>query len=80
MIGIIKGILYMIFALVLAQFVNFLYNFISFYFRKKNSLKENVESNISLSMIQCEKCKTYIAKSDAYFSNGKFFCKKEHSD
>lgn len=80
MIGLIKGLFYMVFVLVIVQGINFLYNFIIFYFKNKKNNDHNSNSNISLSMLQCEKCKTYISKSEAYILNGKVYCKKEHAE
>lgn len=79
MIGVIKGLFYMIIALFIAQGVNFFYNFIIFYLRKKKSNLAN-EDKKSLDMLQCETCKTYVSKSEAYIINGKTFCKKEHAN
>lgn len=36
--------------------------------------KKDDESDI---MLECPKCKTYIAKDDAILSNGRYFCSKE---
>lgn len=80
MIGIIKAILYMIFALVIAQIVSFFYNFIIFYLKKNKKSSDNVGSEVSVSMLQCDKCKVYISKSEAYIIDGKVYCKKEHAD
>ncbi|HIH2763762.1 MAG TPA: PP0621 family protein [Candidatus Azoamicus sp.] len=80
MIGLIKGLFYMIFVLIIMQGFNFLYNFIMFYFKNKKKNENNFDSNISLNMLQCEKCKIYISKSEAYILNGKIYCKKDHSN
>jgi uncharacterized protein len=80
MLGLIKGFIYMVFALVIAQIINFIYNFIIFYFKKKTPNIQKSNSEVSLNMLQCEKCKLYVSKSDAYIINGKVFCKKEHSE
>jgi len=82
MIGLIKGFIYMVFAILIAQAIGVIYNFIFFYFRKKNIKSSNTSSNseVSLNMLQCEKCKLYVTKSEAYIINGKIFCKKEHSE
>ncbi|HIH2763771.1 MAG TPA: PP0621 family protein [Candidatus Azoamicus sp.] len=82
MIGLIKGFIYMVFVILIAQAIGVIYNFIIFYFRKKNIKSSNTSSNseVSLNMLQCEKCKLYVTKSEAYIINGKVFCKKEHSE
>lgn len=76
MLGIIKGFIYMVFVLILAQVVNFFYSFIVFYFKKKHI--NNDDKDLSLNMVQCDKCKVYISKSEAFYYDGKFFCKKDH--
>ncbi|HIH2762819.1 MAG TPA: PP0621 family protein [Candidatus Azoamicus sp.] len=82
MIGLIKGFIYMVFAILIAQAIGFLYNFVIFYLKKKNIKDSNTASNseMSLNMLQCEKCKLYVSKSEAYIIDGKVFCKKEHSE
>lgn len=82
MIGLIKGFIYMVFAILIAQAIGIIYNFIIFYFKKKNIKSSDTSSNseVSLNMLQCEKCKLYVTKSEAYIVNGKIFCKKEHSE
>lgn len=80
MLGLIKGFIYMIFALLIAQIINFIYNFIIFYFKKKAANISQSSSEVSLNMLQCEKCKIYVSKSDAHIVNGKVFCKKEHAE
>ncbi len=80
MLGLIKGFIYMIFALLIAQIINFIYNFIIFYFKKKAANIPQSNSEVSLNMLQCEKCKIYVSKSDAHIVNGKVFCKKEHAE
>jgi len=58
--------------------------FIAFFLtqRFKNEIKENesFKKDDALKMLQCEKCKVYIAKSEAYVVNGKVLCKKKHDD
>lgn len=82
MIGLIKGFIYMVFAILIAQAIGIVYNFIIFYFKKKSTKSSNMSSNseVSLNMLQCEKCKLYVTKGEAYIINGKVFCKKEHSE
>lgn len=82
MIGLIKGFIYMVFAILIAQAISFFYNFVIFYLKKKNIKDSSTafNSEISLNMLQCEKCKLYVSKSEAYIINGKVFCKKEHSE
>lgn len=46
------------------------------YFSKIKKNKE--DKNDALKMIQCEKCKTYIPKSEARLENGKTICQKDH--
>ncbi len=79
----IKSLICMFLFFLLIKFINYIIKFIYFY--KKNT-SVNVDDNLSnekinsnLSMLQCETCKVYIIKSEAYFHKGKVFCKKEHA-
>lgn len=79
MIGIFKALFYMFFVLVVAQLVNFLYGFLIFYIKKRRNLNTENNSDISVKMLQCDKCKIYIAKNEAYIVDGKTYCSKDHS-
>lgn len=51
------------------------------YFSKKTESKENLnQEKNELKMTQCEKCKIYIPKSEAFIKNGKIFCKKDYDE
>ena len=83
-IGLLKSLLYMFLFFFFIQFFGYIARFIYFFLNKKLH-KNNIDSNAdiknknALKMFQCEKCKIYIVKSEAYILNGKVFCKKEHS-
>jgi uncharacterized protein len=79
MIGIIKAVFYMLFVLLIAQIVNFIYSFLVFYVKKRKNYVDKHNSNVSLNMLQCDKCKVFISKNEAYMSNGKVYCSKDHS-
>lgn len=83
LIGLIKSIIFMFFFYYFLKFLSFFTKFIYFFFKKKY-LNENFNDNenktdSTIKMLQCEKCKIYILKTDAYIYNGRVFCKKEHS-
>ena len=42
---------------------------------KINNDKKNDE--ITDTMMECPKCKTYVSKQDSILSNGKYYCSKE---
>lgn len=83
-ISILKYLIYMLAFFIVMRLVGYIFQLIYFLFfnKNKNHKKEsNAEDDTNtVKMLQCEKCKTYISKSEAYISNGKIFCKKEHSD
>lgn len=83
-IGIIKSLIYMLAFFIIMRLAAYIFELIYFLFfnKKKNKENEMHQENNSdtVKMIQCEKCKTYISKQEAYTSNGKTFCKKEHSE
>ena len=84
MAGILKSILYMIVFIFVLNILTRVFKFILFFVtqRFKNEIKENdsFEKNDALKMLQCEKCKTYIIKSEAHIIDGKIFCKKNHDE
>ena len=69
-----KSLIFIILSIVVVQLFNFILKFISFYKQKKNNVNSSNNTS-SLNMIQCDKCKIYLTKSEAHLSNGKFFCK-----
>lgn len=81
-IGIFKYLIYMLVFVIVMRLAGYIFQLIYFLFFKKNNqnIINNTENEKALKMLQCEKCKTYISKSEAYASKGKFFCKKEHSE
>lgn len=80
MFGIIKAVLYMFFVLFIAQIVSFVYNFLMFYLKKKKDSNNQNVSDISVKMLQCDKCKIYISKNEAYIVDGKIYCNKDHAN
>ncbi|HIH2762507.1 MAG TPA: PP0621 family protein [Candidatus Azoamicus sp. MARI] len=83
-IAILKSLIYMLAFLIIMRLAGYVFQLIYFlFFNKDKNYKKNEhypENEVAVKMLQCEKCKTYISKSDAYTSNGKNFCKKEHSE
>jgi len=80
-IGLLKSLLYMVVFFIVMRLLIYLLGFINFLFRKNKKNDDTTTKDIdALKMLQCEKCKTYIAKSEAYMHNGKVFCKKEPSN
>ncbi len=84
LIGLLKSLLYMFLFFFLLRVLGYIFKFIYFLVNKRFTNRENsgnTDSNQSyaLKMLQCEKCKVYVAKSEAYVLNGRIFCKKEHS-
>ena len=78
-IGILKSLLYMVIFLFFIRFINYIIRLFLFLKNKPNIIEKESDLTSSLNMLQCEKCKTYVLKSEAYFINGKVYCKKEHS-
>ncbi|HFL8819373.1 MAG TPA: hypothetical protein V7792_00490 [Candidatus Azoamicus sp. OHIO2] len=59
------------------RFSNFIIKFLySLFYKKNNPLEQKSQA---LKMLQCDKCKIYITKTDATIINGKTFC-KDHKD
>jgi len=84
LIGLLKSLLYMFLFYFVLRSLSYVFKFIYFLGNKrfkKQGESDNVDSNqnYALKMLQCEKCKVYVAKSEAYIVNGKIFCKKDHS-
>ena len=78
-IGIIKYLLFMILFYFFIKIIGYILKFIVFFKKNNfNSSQDNDNLNNTLKMLQCENCKIYVSKSDAYIYNGKIFCKKEH--
>lgn len=81
-VGILKSLLYMLLFFFVIRIFSYIFRFIYFFGSKKFQKTKNTEDadqSYALNMLQCEKCKVYIVKSEAYMSNGKVYCKKEHS-
>ncbi|HIH2763138.1 MAG TPA: PP0621 family protein [Candidatus Azoamicus sp.] len=84
-IAILKSLIYMLAFLIIMRIAGYIFQLIYFLFFNKNKNYKKDEKYpedeiTTVKMLQCEKCKTYISKSEAYTSNGKTFCKKEHSE
>lgn len=78
-IGIIKSVFYMLSFYFLIKLFSYIFKFIIFLKNKKlNKNNNEINENKTLKMLQCENCKIYVVKSEAYICNGKIFCKKEH--
>jgi len=60
-----------------------LYGVYFFFFKKTNVLNQNKKKDIkkdSETMVECQKCGTFISANEALISNGKYFCSKECVD
>lgn len=82
-VGILKSLLYMFLFFLVIRIFSYIFRFIYFFGSKKfqnTKNADNADQAYALNMLQCEKCKVYIVKSEAYMSNGKVYCKKEHAD
>ncbi len=77
----LKSLLYMLLFYFVIQMCVYIFKFVYFFISRKHN--KNIPSNDqpnALNMLQCDKCKIYVVKSEAYMLNGKIFCKKEHAD
>lgn len=84
MIIVLKSLVFFLFLFLFMRLLDYFFKFLLYLKNRNISNKDNVGSDDSkeldsLSMLQCDKCKIYVLKSDAYFYNGKVYCKKEHS-
>jgi len=82
LVGFLKSLLYMLLFFFVFRLFSYLFRFIYFFKSrrfKKNDENVNTENDYALKMLQCEKCKVYVAKSEAYIHNGKVYCKKDHA-
>ncbi len=78
-IGLLKSLFYMFVFYIFLRFIGYIVKFLYFLSNKNfQNNKASYQDNKTLKMLQCEKCKVYVAKSEAYISNGRVFCKKEH--
>ncbi|MDP2763161.1 MAG: hypothetical protein Q8O27_01435 [Enterobacteriaceae bacterium] len=82
-LGILKSFAVLILFFLFMKLVDYTIKFI--FFAKNKSINNKMDESSSkssdshgLNMLQCEKCKTYIVKTDAHYHNGKVYCKKEH--
>ncbi len=50
---------------------------IYFFFFKKPNLQRESKEDDSETMVECEKCHTYIAIDESVKVNGKYFCSNE---
>lgn len=48
-----------------------------FFFFKKRSKSTHTTPSKTDSMVECQKCKTFILQDEAIFSNGAYYCSKE---
>ncbi len=81
-IGFLKSLLFMFLFFFFIRLFNYIFKFIFFFLNnkvKKDNSDMTLKNDCTLKMLQCEKCKIYIAKTEAFILNGKVFCKKEHS-
>ncbi len=72
-IAIIKSLLYLFILYIFYRISNFIIKFIYNLLNKKEESPKTKNEN-SLSMNQCEICKTYITKSESYKKDGKTYC------
>lgn len=82
-INFIRSVVYILIFFLLLRMIGYVLGFIYFVVTKKYKKDKNVinlNQTYALKMLQCEKCKVYIMKSEAYFLNGKVYCKKEHAN
>jgi len=82
-VGLLKSLLYMFLFFLIIRVFSYMFKFIFFFGNKKfqnNKTSESVDQNYALNMLQCEKCKIYVSKSEAYIFNGKVYCKKDHAN
>lgn len=76
---IIKSLLFTFFFIIFLQMITYIFRVVYMVIFKKNTNIKNDDQN-TIKMTQCETCKTYILKSEAYMNNGKIYCKKEHAE
>ena len=67
----------MVFKIVALLAVIFLVYILFFRKNRVGNRKDDKYEGIADTMVECPKCKTYIAKDDAILSNGRYFCSKE---
>ena len=67
----------MIFKILAFLVVIFLVYILFFKKNREANIKDKKNEEIADTMVECPKCKTYVAKDDAILSNGKYFCSKE---
>lgn len=82
-IAILKYLIYMLAFLIIMRLAGYIFQLVYFLFFNKNYTQNKIHPEDELDtvkMLQCDKCKTYISKSEAYTLKGKTFCKKEHSE
>ncbi len=83
-LGFLKSLLFMLIFVYFIRLLGYVFKFV-YYFNNKsfNNRAQHADASIikdsALKMLQCEKCRVYVAKSEAYVLGGKIFCKKEHS-
>lgn len=66
----------MIFKFLAFLAVVFLIYIVFFKKNREDKLKDR-NNEISEEMVECPKCGTYVSKSEAILSNGKYYCSKE---
>ncbi len=67
----------MIFKLMAFMAVVFLVYLVFFKKNREKNIKDKRNEEITDTMVECPKCKTYVSKDDAILSNGKYFCSSE---
>ncbi len=67
----------MIFKFMAFLAVVFLVYIVFFKKSREKNIKDKKYDEITDTMVECPKCKTYISKDDAILSNGKYFCSEE---
>ena len=84
-IGLIKSMLYMFVFYIFLRISNFILKFlyVLFYKNKTSTTDHNTDNDKNsteiVKMLQCDECKVYISKADAYIIKNKTLC-KDHKD
>ena len=67
----------MIFKILALFAVIFLVYILFFKKNREANIKNKKYDEITDTMVECPKCKTFVSKDDAILSNGKYFCSSE---
>lgn len=67
----------MIFKFMAFMAVLFLVYIVFFRKSRERNITDKKNEEITDTMVECPKCKTYVSKDDAILSNGRYFCSSE---